>query len=172
MNKRGQFFLMAAIIIVGIVTGLATAVNSTKVGSKNEAFYDLSEEIGFEVKRVIDFGVVKNINIDGELRQFLSDYADYIEKEEVLFIYGDPDAINALRFSSGAIGFVGITTGGPPTFVTIQEITMAEAEVSRTVTDVTVRINEIDYVFDLRPGENFYFVIIKTEDGERFVAKG
>ena len=36
--------------------------------------------------------------------------------------------------------------------------------------EVTVIINEIPYIFYLKPGQNFFFVIIKDENEESFVA--
>ena len=52
MNKRGQFFLIAAIIIVGVVVGLASVVNTVRVGGQNEAFYKLAEEIATLLREI------------------------------------------------------------------------------------------------------------------------
>jgi len=182
MNKGGQFFLIAAIIIVGLIIGLATAVNSIRVGDRQEAFYNLAEEIDDEVKEVLNYGKYNSMDPALLMRGFLGNYTDYIAQEEVLFVYGNATNLTALFFEE-AEGSVGISTGNIPADITIQYTTGDTADVA-TVDDnndglfdrVTVLIKGIEYEYNLRPGENFYFVIIKEsggdENGERFVATG
>ena len=71
MNKRGQIFLMAAILITSVVIGLSTIDTEAEVMSPNEAFYDLSGEIGFETKRVLDYGVFQNSDPFAKINDFL-----------------------------------------------------------------------------------------------------
>ena len=174
---------MAAIIIVSLVIGLATAVNSVRVGDSNKAFFRLGDEIGFETKRVLDYGVFNEQEIGPLMRGYLENYTNYIAQEEVLFIYGDSSSLQALFFVNNS-GDVGISTGGIPGVVTIQYTTGDEAEVNQSDDDgdgdidrVSVLIEDITYEFNLRQGTNFFFVIIKDEETgdreiERFVAKG
>jgi hypothetical protein len=175
-NRRGQFFLVAAIIIIGIVIVLASSVNSVRVGNDQESFYDLSEEIGFETKQVLDYGVfdVNAETVDILLLDFLQDYANYIAGEETLFVYGDSNGVQGLIFMNGDVGNVGLITGtaGNPSVIEINDITGQKANVIHNLDLVSVEINGIVYDFKLKKGENFFFVIIKTEDGERFVAQG
>jgi hypothetical protein len=176
MNKRGQFFLIAAIIIIGLIIGFATAVNSVRVGDRNEAFYDLADEVGFETKKVLDYGVYQIANTETLMKGFLENYTDYIATEEVLFIFGNEDSLDVLYFENLVIGSVGISVGPAPTIVPIQDyVDQTEtAEVIHDLSDnkVTVKIKEINYEFKLRKGQNFFFIIIKDQDDERFVAKG
>ena len=176
LNKGGQFFLVAAIIIVGIVIVLASSVNSVRVGNDQEAFYDLSDEIGFETKQVLDYGVFEPSasSVDILLPTYLNDYAKYISQEEVLFVYGDVNNVTGLVFTSIGVGSVGINTGGGmPTTIIIEDIVGGqEAEVIHDGNSVSVDINGIVYNFNLKQGQNFFFVIIKEEDGERFVSQG
>ena len=98
-NKRGQFFLLAAFVIIGIVVGLSVVSNSATVNEEDKAFYDLAEEIGFETKQVINFGVYnEQFEQDVLVEDFLVEYADYIAQERVLFVYGDNSDISALYF--------------------------------------------------------------------------
>lgn len=175
MNKRGQFFFVAAIIIAGILIGLTTVVNQAVTSQEETGFYDLGEEIGFETKKVIDYGVYKDQDISVLTEGFLEDYADYIASEEVIFLIGGRTGVKALYFnSSRQVGSVGISTGGSVSSVPIRASGGREANV--TLLDggrkAKVLINGIDYDFELREGQNFYFVMIKTEEGEKFVAKG
>jgi len=174
--------LIAAIVIVGLVIGLATAVNSVKVGNSNEAFYDLADEIGFETKKVLDYGVFNEGEDTPTLtREFLEKYTNYIAQEQALFIYGDVSGLQALFFEEITKGNIGIDTGTDILgTITITDYSGQQSEVSEIdivpedgiIDFVNVEINGITYQFDLRQGQNFFFVIIKEQDGEKFVATG
>ena len=180
MNKRGQFYIIAAVIVVGIVVGLSSTVNSAFVGGEREQFYDLADEINYETKQVIDYGVFNPsiiypftllIGSNG----FLEKYADYISKEQVLFLVGDSAGVNAYGFTQQNVGDFGLisTDSVSPSSITIQEIgsVTVDANVLRNGEVVTATVEGIDYIFNLEEGENFFFVIIQTEEEERFVAQ-
>jgi hypothetical protein len=179
MNKRGQFFLVAAIIIIGFIVSIATATNTIKVGPDNEAFYDLSKEVGFETKRVLDYGVYTPTE-EGTFeltRDFLEQYADYLAQDQVVFIYGDSSELQALNFEGNIEeGFVGISTGIgiEPTGIILYDLIGRPLTLNHDLPNnrVIVDVNGINYDFDLREGQDFFFVIVKHEDGEKFVAAG
>lgn len=175
MNQRGQFFLMAAIIIAGILFGITSITNVARGGSEQRAFYDLSEEVNFETKRVLDYGVYNEKDLDSLLDDFLVEYADYIAQEKVLFVFGNKDSENLKGIvfeSDGSIGSESISTGGQPTTIYIQSISQETAEVKVENGKVSVEIDEVKYYFNLRSGENFFFVIMKEENDGTFVATG
>ena len=177
MNKRGQFFLIAAIIIAVLVIGLAAVINTVVVGDSNEAFYDLADEVGSETKQVLDYGTFNfdtQEDLDNLTKGFLETYADYISQEEVLFIYGDASNIKALVFNDAKIGEVILNIGERTSNIVIQQRTGDEADVIHDDINnrITVDVRGIEYEFDLRQGQNFFFVIIKEQDDERFVARG
>jgi hypothetical protein len=164
---------MAAIILVGVIVGVSSIDNSIKIGSSNEAFYDLSEEVGFETKKVLDYGVFSFGDPLQEVEGFFEKYIDYIGKEQVVLVVGDSTNMRVYYFTETS-GNIGINTGGTDigTGIQILDLEGNEASVSKTGEMVSVLISEINYEFNLRDGENFFFVIIKHEEGEKFVATG
>src|SRR3989344_2736787 len=56
MNKRGQFFLIAAVVIAGILIGLGAVYVSLSSQKEDRIVYDLTKEISYEASRVIDKG--------------------------------------------------------------------------------------------------------------------
>ena len=54
MHKRGQFFLIAALVVVGILVGLSIAYTTVRTPREETQIYDLSEEIYYEGAQVID----------------------------------------------------------------------------------------------------------------------
>jgi hypothetical protein len=167
------------VIVVGIVVGLSSTVNSAVVGGEREQFYDLADEINYETKQVIDYGVFNSLEIDNLLRGaeeeegFLEKYADYISKEQVLFLVGDSAGVTAYSFTQQNVGGLGLILTQIPSSIIIQEIGSVTAYVSLDpdLGIVTAKVEGIDYIFNLEEGENFFFVIIQTEEEERFVAQ-
>ena len=108
MERRGQVFLIAAIIVVGALVSISSIFNAARARSSNEQFYDLSR------------------------------------------------------------------VTGQTTVVPIQVVRQEEARVTpnQQTGEVSVAIDGAEYVFKLLSGENFFFVIIKEENDEAFVAAG
>ena len=174
LNKRGQVFLMAAVIIAGVVLGAAKIVNSAKSGNDQEAFYDLTEEIDFETKRVLDYGVINSVFLqDSDIENFLSRYNEYIGSEEVVFIFGDSSGdFKAIHYGTiNPFNAVSLNTGSAiPVSQPLTLTTTTIVDVISNNNAITVRIRGIDYTFNLQPGQNFYFVLIEDRNGEKFVA--
>ncbi|MEK6915959.1 MAG: hypothetical protein AABW89_05465 [Nanoarchaeota archaeon] len=169
MNKRGQVFLMAALIIVGILISLSRISNESTSGKKPEAFFDLADEIDFETKRVLDYGVINSqTNISDLASQLLTKYGETIGNHDVAFVYGDYNNVYAYYYENVNVVAVSILSNN---FVTLRIANGREIDVRRSQVDntATVRIGDVDYLFDLKPGQNFYFILAKEENGEKFV---
>ena len=167
MGRKGQVFLMAAIIIAGLLFALTKTVNKGVSRDKPEAFYDLADEINFETKRVLDYGVINGQPSATLAGQLLGSYTEYIANEDIVFIYGDMTNVYAVYYDTTQT--LGIQLLGN-TFIPIQIVTQTPVDVKRDSGTATVRIRGNDYNFNLKPGQNFYFVIIKEEGNEQFVA--
>jgi hypothetical protein len=172
MQKRGQFFLIAALITVGILFSLTSTINEARTTSQNEAFYDLSSEIKSEGAQVINYGVYNQRDSSQLLTSFLEQYAAYIAQDRVIFVFGNEQELQGFYFSTDLLGSVGIVTGGGETIIPIRQMTRENAVVRSENGEVSVAISGVTYRFDLREGENFFFVIIKERDDESFVSTG
>lgn len=173
MNKKGQVFLIAALIIATLIFSVSRTFNSVKVGKNQGAFYDLTKEIDYETKRVIDYGVVNGVPNVGKISfSFLNNYTDYLKDQEVIYVFGNSSDIFAVHYDlTNKLNAVSLNTGGAPINIPIQTTRGTRASVSKSPTgEIDVLIREIHYKFNLKEGQNFYFVIIKDEDGEKFVA--
>lgn len=170
MHKRGQFFLIAALITASLLFGLTTVANSARGSEPREDFYDLSQEIDFETKRVLDYGVYYERDTATLMRTFLSTYADYIAQEKVIFLFGNAEELEGLYFRNRAIGSTGIATGGRAQTVVIREVTGSVADIRHEGDSIIVTIDSIPYTFSLLEGQNFFFVIIQEENEESYVA--
>ncbi len=174
MNRGGQFFLMAAILIVGALLGLTVVVNyvNTNTNTEEEQFYDLGKEIGFEAKQVLDYGTYNEENTGSLIESLIANYSSQIAEDRVVFIYGDGSEITAFYFDERGVGNISINFGGP--LVTLP-YTAPQTETSQIQASdgiVTVSVNGTAYPFTLRQGQNFYFVLIREENDDRFVTTG
>ena len=178
MNKRGQFFLIAAVIIAGIILTLGAINISTKKVIKDEkSFYDLSKEISYESNQLIDHGVYtgQSDKINDSLISFVEEYSAINPGTDMLLIYGNLESSpTVILYSWTSSGTSGVSGGGPtlgvPQMIPIQ--TNPESTFDKEEGIVTVKLSEeLSLTFELKQGENFYIVLKKQSGGETLVAQ-
>ena len=152
-QKRGQFYLIAALVIISIIIGFA-AVSNYLQQKESIKLYNLGEELGIESENVLDFGTYNEFDetqMENLLKDFIETYADYIEEGiEIYFIFGNPDKITVIGYRElEEVPFISVYTPSD--------------------TEVIVTINSVEYIFKLKKGENFYFVISQEIEGEQYV---
>ncbi|MEM4259217.1 MAG: hypothetical protein QXS38_00430 [Candidatus Pacearchaeota archaeon] len=176
MNKRGQFFLIAALIIVGVIITL-TAINiSTKPSLKEQTtLYDLSKEIDYESSKLIDYGVYAGQPQEQTAETIVSLVSNYSMANpdtDLLLIYGNKDSLTVLYYNKSLTGSVGFNLGGGA-------ISGGQYVITPVTPSYNVYGNEVDVTlaeghilnFDLQPGQNFFIVLKKEVGGEVIVAQ-
>jgi len=142
MKKRGQVYLIAAMILIAILIGFATVSNYSKK-KVDTSIIDLGEELKIEGAKVLDYGTITG---DDQIENFTQTFSEYAGDDvDIYYIFGNEVD---LRLYNG--------TGQ-------MDDPLSEDE------KIKVTINEIGYEFDLKSGENFYFVILKEMEGEYYV---
>ncbi len=96
LRKRGQFYIIAAFIIAGMIIGFASLANYSSEDKEESEVYDLGKELGIESGEVIDHGIFHTENRDDILdliQKFADDYVRYAEgkldAETWYFVYWD-----------------------------------------------------------------------------------
>lgn len=96
MNKRGQFYLIAALVVIGLLAGFGTIYNSVSSQNYNERAEKIVQEIQYETSQIIDNALFKDLpktelisNLDKTLDAFSSSYPDV----EFAFVYGNESEI-------------------------------------------------------------------------------
>ncbi len=152
MKKRGQYYLIAGIIILSILIGFLVIVNYTKKGS-TDIVEDMGDELKIETQKVLEYDLVQG---EEKMRQFGKDYSTYVGSDiELYFITGENPNIKAYKYFSNIE--IDVT----------EDLTIDEVE-----DKIFLEIDEIAYEFELTSGENFYFLVSKEIEEERFVATG
>jgi hypothetical protein len=182
-NKKGQFYLIAAVVIIGVLIGLAVVTNFVIERKSYDKFIDIQDELRLESENIINHGVFDDDDdIAGLLENFAGQYAQYIgEENDVLFVYGDEVTLSAdaarpegdggpyvhyvslFNFRSS----VSLTLGGKPL-----EINVDTAEIDSNQINVnpeadgkfTISVGNTNYDFELTEGKNFFFVVRQPGD--------
>lgn len=174
MNKRGQFYLAAAIVIIAVIIGFAAIQNFTQRQSSVQ-LYDVKDELGIEGGKVLDYGTY---NVDNEeekeelIQNFTSEYNEYAgEGRNLYFVFGNTRKIFVIKYEEVVSGSVSVSFGegggraGLKTFIKGGEVETYVPEGNQ----VTITIDGLDYDFELKRGENFYFIISQEIEGEQHV---
>jgi len=168
MKKRGQFYLIAAVVIIMIILSLSTVSNYLITRKTPVKFYDLGEELGEESGRVVDYGVYSEEDISVLMSNFSDTFAEYSSETELIFVFGNKSSMSIIAFSSEETGEITIigdsfsATVGAETELTRSEDSFNPGSVGD---EINVSIKEKTYDFNLREGENFFFILTK-ESGE------
>jgi hypothetical protein len=167
MNKGGQFYLIAAIIIVTLIIGFATVSNVFRDDSSTK-LYDFGEEFGFEGNEVIEHGVYSEYD-EGDmellLENFAAIYKTYIDQggstSSLHFVIGNKESLTLYSFTEVNGGSVNLDFSGKYSSLIIQNTDVSERDITGDVEgdSVSVVIDDINYDFNLRQGQNFYFFI-------------
>ena len=180
MKKRGQFYLIAAIIIVMVIIGLSSITNYITTKKKPGKFYDLGGELNEESSRVIDYGIYNEVDVPLIIENFTGEYLiekRYIEEKEketeLFFIYGDKENATGVSYTSQKIGIIAINYGTTPFELSGTDKYVANRTSLETIggEEIKVKILNVTYTFNLQEGENFLFVIAKKTDDETYIIR-
>jgi hypothetical protein len=148
-NSKGQFFLMATIIIIGLIIGLVVIFNySTKSNSYQAE--EIAKGLSIESEKVLDYDSIHSSN---EFENFARDYSSYAgEDKEIYFIIVDGADREAYKYSEGVkIPLNGYLVVG---------------------SNIQFTLDSKIYSFKLENGKNFYFILVYNKGGEKYVFSG
>ena len=170
-DKSGQFYLIAAIILAAIIIGIAAISNYSRKAT-NVRIDDLKEELQIESSNVLDYGTYKESN-QAQKYTLFSDFTQaYMDSEsgnkDLYFIFGNENNITVKGYqrSPQKVTLDSLTiTEGPGDFIGGLNPALEQGKIKMS-------IGELEYEFEIKPGENFYFVIIQEIEGEKYVVTG
>lgn len=177
-DKKGQIYLIAAIIIIVVIVGLAGVTNYTLTRKKPVKFYDLSSELSEESSRVVEYGIYNERDIPRLIEDFTDNYfINYAEEKEkgteLVFVYGNKNNITVSSYTSEKTGEVGIIYGATKFVHTGIDKYVANRTSFTPEPPGTIEVGMlgVKYNFNLQEGENFLFVISKKTEEETYITK-
>lgn len=177
MKKRGQFYLLAAMVIIVVISGFVAVSNYTRKQGTVK-IYDLKEELGIESSKVLEYGVISDdtVIVDGQpvniIEHFIDLYEQYAgENKEIYFIYGNKDEVFLITYDEviqGSLRIVGSENIPVTQNIFGNEVTKTSLPIEGGI--VRIEISGVEYEFEIKPGENFFFIISQEVEGEQHVA--
>lgn len=169
-NKRGQFYLVAAIIIVAVIIGLAGVSNYAKQQPK-VTVYDLGEELNIESGEVVQYGVFNYAGDDNNLMSFLGNFTELYtqyagEGKDLYFVYGDESNVVVLKYEDVLKGEISV---GESSTYKVKGKVVKEEQQTPNENMINVTIGETNHQFTLTPGENFYYVLAEEVGNEKHI---
>ena len=159
-SKLGQFYLIAAVLIIVIIVGFVTISNYSRGKRSSVKIYDLGDELGIESQNVIDYGTFKGVEMNSLLTEFVESYKNYAgEGKNLYFIFGDLGSLQVKAYEE------------------LVEVAFNSSDIREDGDNINVIIKdsdggEIEYQFDLKAEDNFYFVVSQEIGGEKHVVTG
>ncbi|MBS3098600.1 hypothetical protein J4462_00125 [Candidatus Pacearchaeota archaeon] len=175
MHKRGQFYLIAALVIIGILVGLTTVYNSTKTSREDLTVFDISSALQFEGLQVVTSGIFYDLTdeeILAQLQSLINASAQQNPNHDFLGIYGNETTLFIWAFTTPNTGSISVTIGSEPIIISETESTHGLIETIERPEEgiIVVEIDEEKYVFDLHPDQKLYLIIKKERGEETFIA--
>jgi len=154
LNKKGQFYLLAAIIIIVLAIGFFSVTNYTNKKT-NSRVDELAEELKTESGKILELGAV-----DGNYPwdSFTKNFTEYAGSEfEIIYIVGNSSEHEVFKIVDGAK----VTTG-----LGLNDVFVNDVEGNYYLIIIP---EEGARKFNFYKGENFYFIITYENNGERYV---
>ena len=173
--KRGQFYLLATLIIIIFIIGFVAISNYSKKKSYTK-IYDLGEELEIESAQVTDYGTYNKKNLKKLLEDFTEIYSEYAgEGRDLYFVFGDEHNLIITAYKDLQEGEIFVETEKDSTSSTGYTISVYEKEFTTKnfpisgKDNVRIKIKDINYNFRLDKNQYFYFVISEEIKGEKHI---
>ncbi len=172
MKKRGQFYILAAIIIISFLIGTVIYTNYARIKKEKEQIYDLGEELSLETGSVYDYGIYSQENTEQLIEYWLGNYSEYRGNiaGDWIFIYGNASGITILNFTQKSSGDICIQIPGSNACAEFERTVVGSRRFTPEGTNFTVKFKDFKKTFDLKEGENFFFII--SNEGQTTIKNG
>jgi len=174
-DKRGQFYLVAAMIIVAVIIGIFGITNFAKQTNADKELNFLEKKLNIEIEKNFEY-ISQNDLSQSEIRTLWINFSsiqtlDMGENKNILFLFGNSTKTIATGLRLDDSYDLLINTGNGFENITISP---GEFQESFDITEdnMTIREDTSDYVFELEKGQHFYYIISKENKGERTIIKG
>jgi|APSaa5957512576_1039674.scaffolds.fasta_scaffold00222_23 hypothetical protein len=191
-GKKGQFFLLAAVIISAVVISLSGTVNRADVNEEPGSFYDFSYEVKKEVGAVLDYEIYSDFSPEADLETFVDLMAVEIRERspgsDFIFFYGNSTNYDLKNYVGESVYVDGTEIEGldsglesriclGPTCQMIDDNTVDfdTAVITSTPmdrlgsTDILVEIGGSEFNFSVSEHRQVIFIMQKNVGGDRHV---
>lgn len=172
--KRGQFYIIAAIIIVISIAIIYGIYNYSISKPEPKDMENIGDNLREESSKILDYGIYNQTDIYSLLKNFTEkDFAGYFlartNHSNATFIYGNRSELKSVIYYKKKSGSVNI---GPSDIQFVNtDIKEVPINVRDDADETEVIILNKTFNFKLKDNDMFYFVIVKEKEGEVYVEK-
>lgn len=173
-NKSGQFYLVAAVILAGVIIGISATSNYAKK-EESPGISELREEIQIESAKTLDYGT-KNGFSQAQMKSLMQNFTNYYvsyegsNNKDIYFLFGTKSNIT-VSGNQKESKQVTLTSGASQVVITEQAGNFI-GSFDPSENEVVIHIDDNPYTFNLSSAENFYFVITQNVGGGEYVVTG
>jgi len=177
MNKRGQFYLAAAIVIIALIVGFSVVVNyfsQTDAPDLNK----IEQELLIEIEKIQDAGIsggLSNDDINSNLESFNGNYSESFPLDiNFYFVFGDEDNLVVSGYQEIEDEEEVIITGeGEDTTLVLDKKDYKKIGNGKKPKNKKIKIktDKLEQEFDIAKGRNFHFVIYYEDKGEKHILR-
>lgn len=186
-GKKGQFYLIAAGIIIFIIVSMVVVSNSVYIKTQPQKFYDIGDVLGREGAKVIEFASFTKVDVNQNINNYLNLYKDYLDKNinadfQLLIFYGSitDQQIKVKTFSRSSTGDTTLCISGtlcssvPSTEVAIKDgttqvINGPDGKIVNVTISSTSSRQGISVIVPVLPDNNFVFVMSSNDEFNKYV---
>lgn len=184
MEKRGQFYIAAAIILIAVIFGFATISNYSKMFNTVD-IEDESYDLSLEVQKIFDSGLEQGLG-DEEINDNLKHYVESYSKSSDLptdfyFVFGDDTSVEVsayvesedmkeIKISSLDVDFDKYNSAVTSVNLTSNNYTTIDKTFNPASSDsIFFKIDNSVHAVDIETGRNFHYVISRDIKGEKHI---
>lgn len=194
-EKRGQFFIIAAVILSIIVVALVSVGNKVIVGGDQDDFYDLSDELKHETSMVMDYSLHnENEEVDINMGDFSVEISEVLydqDPELEFYILYLKDSVAIVDTTYARDGLVSDAIGGAEIIDGEITLDLGGSDFERPVFDtvardyggvyketiyltegqsvITVTIGDSVYTFDVGDRPQVILILKREYEDERYI---
>lgn len=175
MVKRGQFFIIGAVILGIIILSITTTWNVIIKGTEETAQkqFDLwCQNYEYEIFKISEHAIETNTK-DNEanlILDFTNNFIDYVKNSDpnfgIIYIYGDNNNIIIFNSTNHEISSNPGVTWTPENGYCLGEITGAIINIEIGIGDTN-----INKEYEITEDKGFWFVALTEKDGEQYVCE-
>ena len=164
-SKKGQIFIIAAIIIIVVLISLAGISNKSYFTKTPEKFYDLSNNLQLEGYNLYDYGKYNKKDAKEIINNFTEIFSNYIqatgENTEFMVIQGNNKNVTWTTYESTG----GVSTAWSSNPIETQSGSLTSITKSEVPTGnkIALDFGNNTYNFELTNEDTVIFVLTKSE---------
>jgi hypothetical protein len=173
MKKGGQFYLIAALVIVVLLVGFIGLTNYTKV-EKESSLTELQKELETEIAYTLDYGSATDKS-DSEFRIIFQNLSSiYINKsieKTTIFLYGKAPGTIVVRGKT--VKYLNISINVDGSWSTLKDgVGTFEETYTLVGESIALNISNTQYAIEFNEGQNFKYLIFQGKGKENLIIQG